>query len=1009
MSEYDEYGATSGAAQAPMPSTLPPNVGHPPNIPASTYHPGMPAGSPPGHAPFNRKMGVIMRPTNFKTNQRPMNPPVQQQQGMPPQVTTAPPSSPVPPPASPMMGPPPASPGSIAPASPAMGPPPQQAPQPMMSRMTSSMTSSSDADEYGQRASPLVQGATPRITTKIIPRSASISGRTGPAAPNMPAPAAPGSGRFPNSIRGAAPPPPQGVDGGSGMDDYGSPRIMTSSPLTMSGRAPPTGKFASPIAKQQQQAASAEGDGGVAPPVTSAPPAPKHPITTSSAQDDEYGSTPIQNTIHLPVKQPQGGSFPLTSSASPSMAPAQASPTQVPASPPVDLSPRRVTPAFKAPTLHKNPLATSAPPLEIEGASGQMSPSPVASPGSPVATQSGGGEETLSALMKKGSVDGYGTKPVERKRKERVNHTEFISVPKHLSEKPIRGIYSLNATNRSDWKARVIANNPNIGELYERIYPLERGIAFCKMFHPGQRAVKEEMKQTQVVQLILQHLQLKGFNATRRVLEKESRITTPRHRLHTSRLNSFIHAAIRDTDAVYDYVIGEKIDFGKQVEDKLWQMGLQEEEEENEEVDIWQEPADRVRYEVDNDPKSNVKCGSFNKLVELLTGEYNVSHPEYLPTFLLTYQSFSTPEKLLQKLVQRFNVPQAASSSQQSQLGQQNPLIIRGRVCNIMRKWIEEHPSDFNEKLNVQMKQFIDYVASNSATSKLIVPVNNSFQKMLAESKAPKKAQRTSEPPEPIIPQNFFSKRWDQWLPMELDEEEIARQLSLMDWEYFSKIKPTELLNQAWSKPKLKHRAPNVLAFIAQFNRTSTWAATEIVSAPTIRERVKVVTKLIKISEKLTAMNNYNSLMSISAALNCSSVSRLKHTFAELSPYAAKGKKDIDDLVTSDGNFKILRQRIAGIDPTTTPCIPYLGYILSDLTFTDENPDKIMGMINFNKRVMVYRIINGILSRQTTPYNFQPVQQIVRILRRVPLKPENELYDLSLKHEPRGAQRNQIK
>lgn len=861
---------------------------------------------------------------------------------------------------------------------------------------------------------------------------------------------------------------------------------MPVSPMTASGRAPPVGKF--PVVKQQgqqiqvprvMQPSSSLGNESV--PIvngggdeyggnvsinslvnSSGGGNVKIGITTSSVmQDDEYGSTLNANAPavppqingagvpHMPMKQPPYG-MNMTGSNNAAAAAANGM---------VDVSPRKVTPGFKAPSIHKNPLANSNQPIDIDSPTSSMSMTsspmpqsaiPPQSPAmsaaatlslsssqapqtaaavqqqqqpnimlsgsqeniptaTPVTSSVQSGEETLSVLRKKGSVVGYNTEQQQRKVKQKVKPTAYINVPKYIAEKPISGLYSLNAVDRSEWRARVLTNNPNIADFCERIYPLERGISFCKLFHPGQRAVKEEMKQTQVIQLILQHLQLKGFNATRRVLEKESHIQTPRHRLHTSRLTSFIHSAIRDTDTVYDYVMGEKIDYNKQIEDKIWQMGLQEEEEENEDVDIWQEPADRVRYDVDGDPKSNVKCGSFNKLVELLTGEYSVNHQEYYPAFLLTYQSFSTPEKLLQKLVQRFNVPQQSSSSGQGQQAQLNPAIIRGRVCNIMRKWIEEFPSDFDAKLNLQMKQFLDYAASTPATAKTVATVSNSFQKMLAENKAQKKTQRGVEPPEPIIPMNFFSKRWDEWHPMELDEEEIARQLSLMDWEYFSKIKPTELLNQAWSKPKLKHRAPNVLAFIAQFNRTSTWAATEILSAPNIRERVKVVTKLIKISEKLTQMNNFNSLMSISAALNCSSVSRLKHTFAELPPNAAKGKKDIDELVTSDGNFKILRQRIADINPATTPCIPYLGYVLSDLTFTDENPDKIQGMINFNKRVMVYRIINGILSRQTTPFNFQPVQQIVRILRKVPLKSENELYDLSLKHEPRGAQRNTIK
>ena len=755
------------------------------------------------------------------------------------------------------------------------------------------------------------------------------------------------------------------------MDDYGTPTTHTSV------NSPPSSS--APKQQHQQHSLVAQDNDGYG-----APPSPA--VTSAHHPPGRLGPSPLG----MSARGSSGGGGNNNNSGQGS------SPSPLDGTVPVQ---RRAAPTFKAPSMHKQPG-----PSPLQSSSGAVPTT--------TTTAAAAADNNNNNNNGKGSkVEDYTAAAVVRTRKERVKPKALIAPPGHLSERPERALYSLNAVDRSTWRARVVAENPHIGELRERVYPLARGIAFCKLFHPGQRQAKEELKQTQVVQLILQHLQLKGFNATRRVLEKEAHVATPRHKLHTSRLAAFVHAAIRDTDAVYDYVIGEKVDFGKQAEERVWQMGLQEEEEESEDCDIWQEPADRVRFEPEGELKGNVKCGSFNKLVELLTDEYVISHNDYLQTFLLTYQSFATPEKLLQKIVQRFNVPATAFQGQQAQQAQAQTLIIRGRVCNFLRKWIEEYPTDFDEKLNVQVKQFIDIVAATPATTRLIAPVSNSFQKMLAESRAARRSARTAaaEPPEPIVPQNFFSRRWDQWHPLELDEEEIARQLSLLDWESFRKIKPTELLNQAWSKPKLKHRAPNVLAFIAQFNRTSAWAATEILSAPNIRERIRVVTKLIKISEKLTAMNNFNSVMSISAALNCSSVSRLKHTFAELSPYALKGKKDLEELVSSDGNFKVLRQRIAAIDPNTTPCIPYLGFILSDLTFTDENPDKINGMINFGKRVLVYKIIHGLLSRQTTPYNFQPVQQIVRILKKAPLKKDDELYELSLKHEPRGAPRSQIK
>lgn len=51
-----------------------------------------------------------------------------------------------------------------------------------------------------------------------------------------------------------------------------------------------------------------------------------------------------------------------------------------------------------------------------------------------------------------------------------------------------------------------------------------------------------------------------------------------------------------------------------------------------------------------------IKAGSFNKLVERLTFD-SKTDMQFVKTFLMTYQSFATPEKLLAKLIQRFDVP----------------------------------------------------------------------------------------------------------------------------------------------------------------------------------------------------------------------------------------------------------------------------------------------------------------------------------------------------------------
>ena len=60
---------------------------------------------------------------------------------------------------------------------------------------------------------------------------------------------------------------------------------------------------------------------------------------------------------------------------------------------------------------------------------------------------------------------------------------------------------------------------------------------------------------------------------------------------------------------------------------------------------------------------------------------------EFVKTFLLTYQSFSTPDKLLRKLIERYNVviPEGMPRSQFGHVRQ----TIQARVINALRLWVE--------------------------------------------------------------------------------------------------------------------------------------------------------------------------------------------------------------------------------------------------------------------------------------------------------------------------------
>lgn len=600
-------------------------------------------------------------------------------------------------------------------------------------------------------------------------------------------------------------------------------------------------------------------------------------------------------------------------------------------------------------------------------------------------------------------------------------------------------LYARNAADRSGWRRQVLLAHPEIAELRERVAPLPRAAAFCRALRPGAADVKALLGPVQVLQLVLQHLHVRGFRRARRVLEAEAqvRLAGAAARLHTSRLAACLRRSMRDVDRLYDALAGVRAREPRALDECVAAMELQEDARvraaraADDDANIWDEAGEAGAQNIilvradgttcdgsgnsiigsSNTSSSNggsgdsessdgaremVRAGSLNKLVEKLTDDTLLFDATYIPTFLMTYQSFATPAQLLQKLCERFDVPARVPAGDAHN--------IQMRVCKVMKKWMETYPADFDdEHLRVRMRAFIDAAAQQ--TSPFVALVDGAFRRMLAAART--RPVRAAPPREPVLPPDFLAHAWDAASLLDLSEDELARQLTVLDAHTFAQIRPCELLDCAWSKPRLRHRAPHVLAMIRSFNAVSGWVVAAVVRPPTVRERAAVMAKFVRIAQHLADMHNYNALTSILSGLNSSAVSRLRFTAAEMPPALQRLRTTLEAVMSSDNNFHAYRSLLLSIDDNT-PTIPYLGVCLTDLTFCEENSDYIHGLINFAKRSLVYQIINEVLKRQHAHYSLQPVHQILQVFHNLPPIDEQKAYALSLKHEPRGCQRSNI-
>ncbi|KAJ3162038.1 hypothetical protein HDU86_005736 [Geranomyces michiganensis] len=128
---------------------------------------------------------------------------------------------------------------------------------------------------------------------------------------------------------------------------------------------------------------------------------------------------------------------------------------------------------------------------------------------------------------------------------------------------------------------------------------------------------------------------------------------------------------------------------------------------------------------------------------------------------------------------------------------------------------------------------------------------------------------------------------------LDIPQKDIARQLTLMDSEVFRSVTREELASIAWTGSEKLTRAPAIVATTQHFNQVALWVAEQIVLAEKIKRRFQLMVGR-----------------------------REKAMFDKMC-----------DLMSPLSNSESYRRRLA---EAKTPCVPYLGTWLGDLTFLNE-------------------------------------------------------------------------
>jgi len=296
--------------------------------------------------------------------------------------------------------------------------------------------------------------------------------------------------------------------------------------------------------------------------------------------------------------------------------------------------------------------------------------------------------------------------------------------------------------------------------------------------------------------------------------------------------------------------------------------------------------------------------------------------------------------------------------------------LCRTRVLELLKKWIEGFAQDFksgcaarelldtwlakqfpaseltltgsmettladdwHEKQGQLAKKIQALLSSSDLIQKNTVPIAPTPPPVkMAHEHDPEKTGIPLPPPPP--PADDMSR----FCVLDFPPSKVAQQLTYIDFQMFSAVRFSEFYHTAWMKKNCEVDAPNLVRLIRRFDQMSQWIQTSIVRVRDLKKRAAVLSRFIHIAQEFEWLHNFQGMMMVNAALNNSAIARLKHTWACLSEADQQKFDSIQTFFSPYHNYQAYRQKLRNGIP---PIIPLMVLLLQDLTFIDENEDKV--------------------------------------------------------------------
>ena len=207
---------------------------------------------------------------------------------------------------------------------------------------------------------------------------------------------------------------------------------------------------------------------------------------------------------------------------------------------------------------------------------------------------------------------------------------------------------------------------------------------------------------------------------------------------------------------------------------------------------------------------------------------------------------------------------------------------------------------------------------------------------------------------------------------MEVDAEDLADEMTRIDWIMFSSIRIRDLVRHVSLSHNQKTKCrnlKNVNRMISHFNHVAQWVSNMILIRDKAKHRAPCLERFMVVAQKLRQLNNYNGLAAVLAGINGTAIHRLAQTRALVAPDV---QKRFAGLVLLMGTQKSHFAYRLAWENSPLPRIPFMPLHRRDLVSAEEGSKTFVGpnadRINWKKFEVLGEVLLPIMKSQGQPY-----------------------------------------